>query len=221
MRFSQFPKKKLRTTKRHSDSAPILHLISHRKSLRLPLSVLEKGLGARCRQVPDPPGAMGAVSQLSTCRAQPPSPLSVCLTGGSAGLMAEKRFHEGTCGTSCFVFSLRHHRGLTVKASLEHPLLTRGEMEDARHRDEGSGAKLPVEPRSSGISRRNIHGPLCPASPERSAPGTAGVAGCIPVALTADTGDWHYRQGPGYSHLPFVRGPKAGVREGAAGPGEG
>ena len=34
-------------SERHSDFAPILRLISHRVSLRLPLSMLEKGLGAR------------------------------------------------------------------------------------------------------------------------------------------------------------------------------
>ena len=83
-------------SERHSDSAPILRLISHRMSLRLPLSVLEKGLGAR-----------EARPRLPTCRPQPPWPLSVCLTGSSSGLMAEKGFCEGTCGTSqllCFLF---------------------------------------------------------------------------------------------------------------------
>lgn len=68
--------------------------------------------------------------------------------------MAEKGFCKGTCGTSvsCFVFSFCHHGCLTVKASLVRPLLTRRESEDICHQDEGSSAKLPVEPRSSGIS---------------------------------------------------------------------
>lgn len=162
--------------------------------------------------MPDPPGAMGAVPEIPTCRPRPPSALSVCLTGGSAGLMAEKGFHEGTCGTSdsCFVFSFCHCRCLTVKASLENPLLTRGESEDACHQDEGSGAKLPVEPRSSGISRRNIHGPLHPASPERSAPGAAGVAGCIPVALTAGAGVGHCKQGLGVLAPALCKRPQDG-----------
>ena len=41
------PQEETKNNQRHSDSAPILHLISHRKSSRLPLSVLEKGLGER------------------------------------------------------------------------------------------------------------------------------------------------------------------------------